>query len=68
MIHIFNANGFGRMRVTPKMRKFFPTCDCKTFEVHSYEDGSYIYHRPKCKWLWYQRTRKPRDPLAFDPY
>ena len=67
-VHFFNVDtggSRGRMMVTPKLRKHFPTCDCKTFEVHRYYDGSYIFHRKNCKWLWYQRKRKPRERLAW---
>lgn len=66
-LHIYNVHrggSIGRLKVTPKMRKAFPTCNCGTFEVHRYYDCSTIFHRPKCKWLWYNRRLHARSRVV----
>ncbi len=65
MTHASCGMGTRRLKITPKMRRHFPTCKCKTFEVKRWYDKSDIFHRKNCPWLRYQRKRKPRERMAW---
>lgn len=64
VLHIYRADSIGSIKFPEIIRKFFPTCNCKTLEIHRYYDSSCLFHRKYCKWLWWGRSRKARNRYA----